>query len=197
MSNTKHTKNPRVAHPHSQERHKDPTFPRQQQQQHGSTPRDSPRQRTARAKSQRRPIRIEPHWAAPPSPWKLPQAATSLPYEHLEQTEPRRRIRARRWSGRHVRVLGEAGRRMRGWEVAAAAESCCVRWEGDRLVLEVQRREVRPRRREAAAPAAQEPSGRSPQRREQVGNEESRIRFQTETHRIELIKRKTEPNQPI
>jgi len=71
---------------------------------------------------------------------------------------------------------------MRGWEVAAAAESCYVRWEGDRLVLEVQRREVRPRRREAAAPAAQEPSGCSPQRREQVGKEESRIRFQTETH---------------
>jgi len=70
---------------------------------------------------------------------EAPQATTySLPYEHLEQTEPRGKIHARRWSGRHVRVLGEVRRRMRGWEVAAAAESCCVRWEGDRLVLEVQ-----------------------------------------------------------
>lgn len=90
IPNTNNSKNPQVAHAHSTEHHKDPTFPRrqpQQQQQRGSTARDSPRQRPTRAKSRRRPTRIEPHWAAPPWPWKFPQAATfSSPTEHLEQT---------------------------------------------------------------------------------------------------------------
>lgn len=112
IPNTNHSKNPQVAHAHSTEHHKDPTFPRrqpQQQQQRGSTARDSPRQRRTRAKSRRRPTRTEPHWVAPPWPWKFPPKRGPFPPPRNSSSKrlPRRRIRA----GARVRASRSGPRR--------------------------------------------------------------------------------------